>query len=90
MLYEVITESVLSRVLVEMTPMKLCPGNGRWDNYLTEQLGGAKPEQIFLGPIISEGVITSYSIHYTKLYEFSIWRSVVGFFAIIRIFLKGS
>jgi len=52
-------ESVLSRVLVEMTPMKLCPGNGRWDNYLTEQLGGAKPEQIFLGPIISEGKVVA-------------------------------
>jgi hypothetical protein len=52
-------ESVFSMALNEMSPMKLRPGPGQWDNYLKKQLGGDLPEQIFLGPIISEGTVVA-------------------------------
>jgi len=51
--------SVLSKVLTEMVPMKVCLGNSSWDDYIREQLGGAVPEQVFLGPIISEGKVVA-------------------------------
>ncbi len=47
--------SVLSRALREMVPVKTPPGDGEWDRYLQDQLGGQTPEEIFLGPILSEG-----------------------------------
>jgi CheY-like chemotaxis protein len=52
-------ESVFAVALSEMSPMKLRPGSGHWDNYLKKQLGGDLPEQIFLGPIISEGTVVA-------------------------------
>jgi CheY-like chemotaxis protein len=52
-------ESVFTMALNEMAPMKLRPGSGHWDNYLKKQLGGDLPEQIFLGPIISEGTVVA-------------------------------
>jgi len=30
-------------------------GSTEWDLYLEEQLGGEIPEEVFLGPVISEG-----------------------------------
>jgi len=52
-------DSVFSQVIAAMSPMRLQPGTGHWDNYLTEQLGGGMPEQIFLGPVISEGKVVA-------------------------------
>lgn len=52
-------ESVFAEVLSEMSPMKVRPGSGQWDIYLKKQLGGESPEQIFLGPIISEGKVVA-------------------------------
>lgn len=52
-------ESVFAEVLSEMSPMKVRPGSGQWDDYLKKQLGGESPEQIFLGPIISEGKVVA-------------------------------
>lgn len=52
-------DSVFARVLKEMTPMQIDPGTGRWDNYLREHLGGDLPEEIFLGPIVSEGKVVA-------------------------------
>lgn len=34
-------------------------GQSRWDVYLQEQLGGGEPEEIFLGPIVSEGKVVA-------------------------------
>jgi hypothetical protein len=51
--------SAFSAVLDERTPRRLAPGDGRWDSYLQEQLGGGGPEEIFLGPIISEGKVVA-------------------------------
>jgi len=52
-------ESVFRPVLQAMAPMRLQPGDLRWDRYLREQLGGDMPEEIFLGPIISEGKVVA-------------------------------
>lgn len=51
--------SVFSAVLEEITPCRLTPGHGPWDKYLREQLGGGAPEEIFLGPIVSEGKVVA-------------------------------
>jgi hypothetical protein len=51
-------ESVFTRVLTDMTPLKLRLGDGLWDAYLKAQLGG-EPAGIFLGPIISEGKVVA-------------------------------
>ncbi|GAB4168126.1 MAG: response regulator [Geothermobacteraceae bacterium] len=47
--------SVLTRALETMAPMRTVPGESEWDCYLQEQLGGGKPEEVFIGPILSEG-----------------------------------
>jgi hypothetical protein len=52
-------DSVFVQALREMSSLKVRPGPGYWDTYLTEQLGGTLPEQIFLGPIISEGKVVA-------------------------------
>jgi hypothetical protein len=51
--------SVFRAVLEEMAPCRLTPGHGPWDSYLQEQLGGGVPEEIFLGPVISEGKVVA-------------------------------
>lgn len=51
--------SVFSTVLEEGIPMKVRLGEGRWDAYLREQLGGGQSEEIFLGPIVSEGQVVA-------------------------------
>ena len=52
-------DSVFAQALREMSSLKVRPGSAYWDTYLTRQLGGALPEQIFLGPIISEGKVVA-------------------------------
>jgi hypothetical protein len=52
-------DSVFAMVLREMSSLKVRPGSGTWDTYLLRQLGGAMPEQIFLGPVISEGKVVA-------------------------------
>jgi len=51
--------SVFALVLGGLSAMKVRPGSSHWDNYLFNQLGGELPEQIFLGPIISEGKVVA-------------------------------
>jgi hypothetical protein len=51
--------SVFRTLLEELRPCRLTPGDGPWDNYLREQLGGGAPEEVFLGPIISEGKVVA-------------------------------
>lgn len=52
-------DSVFALALREMSSLKVHPGSGTWDTYLLKQLGGAMPEQIFLGPIISEDKVVA-------------------------------
>jgi FixJ family two-component response regulator len=47
--------SIFNTVLREMGPLKSRMGSTKWDLYLEEQLGGEIPEEVFLGPVISEG-----------------------------------
>ncbi|ORJ63338.1 response regulator [Geothermobacter hydrogeniphilus] len=51
--------SVLASALKMMTPLKAEPGETEWDRYLQEQLGGGRPKEIFLGPILSEGKVVA-------------------------------
>ena len=51
--------SVFSSALKEMRAHKTRLGQSRWDVYLQEQLGGGEPEEIFLGPIVSEGKVVA-------------------------------
>jgi CheY-like chemotaxis protein len=52
-------DSVFSSILREMTPRRIPPGRSRWDRYLVENLDGGEPEEIFLGPIVSEGKVVA-------------------------------
>ncbi|MFA5515859.1 MAG: hypothetical protein WDA20_06175, partial [Desulfuromonadales bacterium] len=51
--------SIFTIVLQGMAPVKTQMGDGPWDLYLEEQLGGELPEEIFLGPLVSEGKIVA-------------------------------
>ncbi len=51
--------SIFSEVLSEMTPRRVRLEDCYWDNYLKESLGGDEPEDIFLGPLVSEGRVVA-------------------------------
>lgn len=51
--------SVFRKVLEEMVPAIIQPGDGFWDDYLRDKLGEGSPEEIFLGPIVSEGKVVA-------------------------------
>jgi hypothetical protein len=50
---------LFSEVLATMQPAKVTPRDCPWDNYLFEQLGGARAAEVFLGPLVSEGRIVA-------------------------------
>jgi hypothetical protein len=75
--------SVFSAVLKEMAPCRLTLGKGTWDAYLQEQLGGGVPEEIFLGPILSEGKIVAI-LYGDNLPE----KKVIGETESLEIFLS--
>jgi CheY-like chemotaxis protein len=52
-------ESIFNQVITEKSARRVRLGDSRWDLYLKEQLGGEEPEEIFLGPIISEGQVVA-------------------------------
>ena len=52
-------ESIFKEVIAERSALRVRLGGSRWDNYLKQQLGGDEPEEIFLGPIISEGQVVA-------------------------------
>jgi CheY-like chemotaxis protein len=52
-------ESIFRPAVTEMVPLRMRPGSGCWDNYLRDQLGGGCPEEVFLGPILSEGKVVA-------------------------------
>jgi len=51
--------SIFSKVLSEMIPARVGIEDRRWDNYLKDSLGGEEPEEIFLGPLVSEGRVVA-------------------------------
>ena len=52
-------ENVFSGVLSDRTPQSFEPPDGPWVTYLFEQLGGNRPEEVFIGPLISEGRVVA-------------------------------
>ena len=52
-------ESVFSRTLADMSPRSLQPPDGPWINHLFEQLGGGRPAEVFIGPLLSEGRVVA-------------------------------
>ncbi|MDY0268180.1 DUF4388 domain-containing protein [Trichloromonas sp.] len=51
--------SVFSDVLNEKVARKLALEDCPWDNYLKESLGGGDPEEVFIGPLLSEGRVVA-------------------------------
>lgn len=52
-------ESLFSEALRGMTPAKIAPSDGKWDNYLVTRLGGKRPQEVFVGPLVSEGRVVA-------------------------------
>ncbi len=51
--------SFFSKVIESQLPVRMAPEDSKWNSYLFEQLGGEVPNEIFLGPIISEGKVVA-------------------------------
>lgn len=51
--------SIFSEVLNEKGSRKLALEDCPWDNYLKDALGGAEPEEVFVGPLLSEGRVVA-------------------------------
>lgn len=52
-------ESLFGEVLENKAPVKTSVSDGKWDKYLLGQLGGHRPKEVFLGPLISEGRVVA-------------------------------
>lgn len=52
-------DSIFGRMLSQPSPMRARFDSGKWDGFLCKALGGDIPEEIFLGPIISEGRVVA-------------------------------
>lgn len=52
-------ESLFSEALNGMSPIRVTTADQSWDEYLFNQFGGRKPQEIFLGPLISEGRVVA-------------------------------
>jgi hypothetical protein len=52
--------SLFSATLTSKTPVRVKPATGNpWDDYLCRQLGGRRPQEVFLGPLLSEGRVVA-------------------------------
>lgn len=51
--------NLFSEALQSMAPYKAVPQGRKLDSYLFEQLGGGRPEEVFVGPLISEGRVVA-------------------------------
>ncbi len=51
--------TIFDSLLKEMAPARVKLGRSPWDSYLREELGGGVPEEVFLGPIVSEGKVVA-------------------------------
>lgn len=52
-------DSIFGRMLNHPIPMRARFDGGKWDRFLCQALGGDIPEEIFLGPIVSEGRVVA-------------------------------
>lgn len=52
-------DSIFGRMLSHPSPMRARFDNGKWDGFICQALGGDTPEEIFLGPIVSEGRVVA-------------------------------
>lgn len=52
-------DSVFRTLVHSMTAMKTTLGDGPVDTYIAEQLGGGRPAEVFLGPVLSEGKVVA-------------------------------
>ncbi|MDT8422181.1 MAG: response regulator [Desulfuromonadales bacterium] len=52
-------ESVFNQVVSSMAPVKTRLTPCRWDQYLINELGGDDPQEVFLGPLVSEGRVVA-------------------------------
>jgi hypothetical protein len=52
-------DSIFRKALQDPTPKHTSFGEGEWDDYLVGQLGGGRPSDIFVGPIMSEGNVVA-------------------------------
>ncbi len=53
------SQSIFTTTLAQLTPQHAVFGDGEWDRYLIEKLGGQKPLDVFVGPILSEGGVVA-------------------------------
>lgn len=51
--------SIFTEVLYEKVSRKLSLEDCLWDNYLKDALGGTEPEEVFVGPLLSEGRVVA-------------------------------
>jgi CheY-like chemotaxis protein len=51
--------SLFSTALFAKTAARVNPTASDWDNYLFEQLGGQRPAEAFIGPLVSEGRVVA-------------------------------
>ena len=51
--------NLFSNALQTLAPEKLEPNGSEWDSYLFDKLGGQKPSEVFIGPLISEGRVVA-------------------------------
>lgn len=51
--------SLFSVTLAQKEPQRVRPGNGTWDRYLIEQLGGDRPKEVYTGPIVTDGKVVA-------------------------------
>lgn len=52
-------ESLFTGIIEAKHPAVVRPEPVRWNRYLFEQLGGGIPDEVFLGPIVSEGRVVA-------------------------------
>lgn len=51
--------SLFSVPLAQKEPQRVRPGDGTWDRYLMEQLGGGRPREVYAGPIVTDGKVVA-------------------------------
>ncbi len=52
-------DHVFSEALATFAPGCVKPQSGEWNDYLFAQLGGARPSEVFIGPLVSEGRVVA-------------------------------
>jgi len=53
------SDPIFTRAITTRTTVKEAPERTEWSRYLFEQLGGGEPQEIFLGPLVSEGKVVA-------------------------------